>query len=124
MRNLSALLSAFILGVSVCFGQSPELTQEQLKAIRCGSNYLAAKPCKTMNEGLSNLPSISVAVEVDTKTDDVVSKDTIKNKLELLLRRNGVHVSETANDRLQLAVVSMWDPDKGLFFHHRTLLMF
>jgi hypothetical protein len=85
-----------------------ELTPEQQAAIDFWRQFFNARIIQTSDDALYKLDAVRVFVSVDNAIKKLVSQERIKNKFELILRRDGINIDEKAPVFLDLTIEGLW----------------
>jgi hypothetical protein len=94
-----------------------KLTDEQQAGIEFTSRYLAAPMLTTIDEALYKLDSVAVRVFVNDAVKKVVTEDRLKNKFELILRKQNIRLDDKAQVWLDLNYEGFWDKDEITLYY-------
>lgn len=89
-----------------------ELNEYQQLAIRFAANYLSAPRVSDLDEVFYGISSFNTKVILGEEVKKVVSEERLRNKLELILRRNGVTIDPESYYTLTFYVEGFWDKDE------------
>jgi hypothetical protein len=92
-----------------------ELTPEQQAAIDFWQQFFNARIIQTPDDALYKLDTVQVSVSVDNAIKKLVSKERIRNKFELILRKDGIKIDEKAPVFLDLTVEGLWSNGSVMF---------
>jgi hypothetical protein len=89
-----------------------------------GKSIREAFAAKDQDQLLKGFKSFSVSVYLNSPATDVISKQDLKTKIELALRRNGIKVDEKFGTSICVSVDAMkLQQERGYFFRTDTKLM-
>src|SRR5439155_24592935 len=100
------------------------LTEKETILIELGSNYLSADTIRNMDDGLFGMGSVSVSVDIPPEVSKIVSEEVIRNRFELVLRKNNVLLQADAPLKVQIEITGRWDPEDRVFFNPRPLRLY
>ena len=114
-----------------------EMTEEQIKQYEeareaifalldpyTGKSIREAFIAKDQDQLLKGFKSFSVSVYLNSPATDVISKEDLKTKIELALRRNGIKVDEKFGTSISVSVDAMkLQQERGYFFRTDTKLI-
>jgi hypothetical protein len=87
------------------------LTYSQKTAISFTDRYASARPIQAQDEALYKLDSVKVNVFINDAVEKVVSDDRIRNKFELILRKQGINIDQKASVSVDLTINGLWSRD-------------
>lgn len=87
-----------------------KLTEEQKQAIDSWNYILNAESIS--NDNLKGIKNIKLVLNVTDSIKNIVSEERLRNKIELLLRKNGIDIQENSKTWLSLEFRGLWSVDK------------
>lgn len=89
-----------------------------------GKSIREAFAAKDQDQLLKGFKSFSVSVYLNSPAADVISKEDLKTKIELALRRNGIKVDERFGTSISISIDAMkLQQERGYFFRTDTKLI-
>jgi hypothetical protein len=89
-----------------------ELNEYQQLAINFTANYLSAPTVASLDEVFYGIKGFNTKVILGDDVKKVVSEERLRNKLELILRRNGISIDPESYYTLMFYVDGFWDEDE------------
>jgi hypothetical protein len=94
-----------------------KLTPGQQDAIDFADRFRNARFIETRDEALYKLDSVQVDVSLNDPIKKLVSKDRVRNKFELILRKDGIKIDEKAPAFITLNVEGLWSKDAAFLVY-------
>ena len=89
-----------------------ELDESQQLAINIGEKWLSAPTVADLDEVFYGIKNFKTKIALNDTVKKVVSEDKLRNKFELILRRNGISIDPESPYFLIFSVRGFWDPDE------------
>lgn len=83
-------------------------TSSQQAAIDFRDRFFNARLIETPDDALYKLDAVQVGVSVDDAIKKLVSEERVRNKFELILRKDGIKIDQKAPVFLNLTVEGLW----------------
>ncbi len=97
------------------------LSEYQNEMIRYGEVLFNAIQLNETWEAFQNIESFRVSISVHDNAQEYANAEELQSKIELILRRNGIRLTEDARHILVFNVTGIWDLNKTVYSYHTDM---